>query len=62
MNFMFAQDAMDLISGHYSVNKNSPFQVNGFESVLVSNNNVFISYTCRFCYLLVSTSRKVPTN
>lgn len=28
------QDAMDLISGHYSVNKNSPFQVNGFESVL----------------------------
>ncbi|GMY25520.1 phosphoinositide phosphatase sac8 [Fagus crenata] len=29
------QDAMDLISGHYSVNRNnpSPFQLNGFESL-----------------------------
>ncbi|GFY83787.1 SAC domain-containing protein 8 [Actinidia rufa] len=33
-NFMRFQDAMDLMSGRYSVNRNnpSPFQLNGFES------------------------------
>ncbi|CAK9139979.1 unnamed protein product [Ilex paraguariensis] len=36
------QDAMDLISGHYMVNKNSPslFQRNDFESLNVSNKDV----------------------
>ncbi|KAA8517776.1 hypothetical protein F0562_015263 [Nyssa sinensis] len=37
------QDAIDLISGHYAVNRNSPspFQLNGFESISVSNINVY---------------------
>lgn len=35
MNSMFSQDAMDLVSGHYTVNRNSPspFRLNGFESL-----------------------------
>ncbi|KAG5550573.1 hypothetical protein RHGRI_015511 [Rhododendron griersonianum] len=34
MTFMLFQDAIDLVSGHYTVNINnpSPFQQNGFES------------------------------
>lgn len=45
---------MDLISGHYTVNRNnpSPFQLNGFESLSVSNTSVFTSYICCFYYLL----------
>jgi hypothetical protein len=37
--FACFQDALDLISGHYSVNRNgpSPFQLNGFESLSVSS-------------------------
>jgi hypothetical protein len=37
---------VDLISGHYTVNRNnpSPFQLNGFESLSVSNTSVFASY------------------
>lgn len=40
--FLF-QDAMDLISGRYTVNRNSPspFQLNGFESFSVSNISIF---------------------
>lgn len=35
---IFYQDALDLISGHYTVNRNgpSPFQLNGFETFSVS--------------------------
>jgi hypothetical protein len=57
---MFSQDAMDLISGHYSVNRNnpSPFQLNGFESLSVSNMSVFIADIRYFCYLLLSTIKK----
>lgn len=37
-NFVSIQDAMDLISGRYSINKNSPspFHLNSFESLSVS--------------------------
>lgn len=35
---LWAQDAMDLVLGHYSVSRNapSPFELNGFESFAVS--------------------------
>lgn len=38
VNFVSIQDAMDLISGRYTVNRNgpSPFHLNGFESFSVS--------------------------
>lgn len=38
--YFLPQDAMDLISGHYTVNRNSPspFQLNGFESFSVRIN------------------------
>ena len=37
-NFLSVQDAMDLISGRYNINRNgpSPFQLNGFETLSVS--------------------------
>lgn len=44
VNFMVFQDAIDLISGRYTVNRNSPspFQLNGFESFSVSNINAYL--------------------
>lgn len=61
--FTFVQDAVDLISGHYSVNRNnpSPFQLNGFESLSVSNTCVFTSYICCFfcCHLPSSNQFKL---
>lgn len=38
INDLSSQDALDLISGHYNINKDapSPFQLNGFESLSVS--------------------------
>ena len=57
MNFMFSQDAMDLISGHYTVNRNSPspFRLNGFESLSVSNIsfyslNMILFLLAAFCH------------
>lgn len=44
-NFVSIQDAMDLISGRYSINQNSPspFHLNSFESLSVSISLLKIS-------------------
>lgn len=43
---MCFQDAIDLVSGHYTVNRNSPspFELNGFESFSVSNIDAYQLY------------------
>lgn len=45
--FYVFQDALDLISGHYTVNRSnpSPFQLNGFESFSVCINALWY-YPC----------------
>ena len=53
---MHFQDAMDLMSGRYSVNRSnpSPFQLNGFESFSVSNYYVHLIFDSILVVPLVS--------
>lgn len=57
--YFLPQDAMDLISGNYSVNRNSPspFQLNGFESFSVRINALCFWIRCIKIFLLRLSSK-----